>query len=265
MRGLVIGLGLVAAAGGVAAQEPALKVLAAGSLRAALGEVAQAWEAQVPGRRVALGFGASGLLKDRLLAGEPAQVFASANMAHPQALADAGRAAAPQAFASNRLCVLAPATAGLTRANLVERLLDPAVRVGTSTPKADPAGDYTWTMFERIEQRGRPGAFAVLSAKALQLTGGPASAPPPVERNVYGELMESGQADLFVTYCTNAVIAAREVPALGLVEVPDDVNVAARYGVTLLAGAGEPARDFVRFLLGPDGQAVLARHGFAAP
>ena len=42
-----------------------------------------------------VGFGASGLLKDRLLAGEVAQVFASANMEHPQAvLARHGFAAA---------------------------------------------------------------------------------------------------------------------------------------------------------------------------
>ncbi len=265
MRALVTGAAAMACAAAALAQPADVKVLAAGSLRAALGEVAQAWEAQAPGRRAVLGFGASGLLKDRLLAGEVAQVFASANMEHPQALAAAGRAAPPQAFASNRLCALAPAEAGVTSANLVERLLDPAVRVGTSTPKADPAGDYTWTMFERIEQHGHPGAFKTLSSKALQLAGGPASPPPPANRSVYGALMETRQADVFITYCTNAVIAVREVPGLRRIEVPDAVNVAARYGVALLNGAGEPAQDFVRFLLGPAGQAVLARHGFAAP
>jgi ABC-type molybdate transport system substrate-binding protein len=33
----------------------------------------------------------------------------------------------------------------------------------------------------------------------------------------------------------------------------------------VLNGAGEDARRFVQFLLGPAGQAVLARHGFASP
>ena len=37
-------------------------------------------------------FGASGLLKDRIVAGESPQVFASANMEHPEALVAAGRA-----------------------------------------------------------------------------------------------------------------------------------------------------------------------------
>lgn len=250
---------------GAGAQEPAVKVLAAGSLRAALSDAARAFEAAAPGRRVELGFGASGLLKDRLVAGERADVFASANMEHPQALATAGKAAPPQAFASNRLCALGAAGFQATPSTLVERLLDPQVRVGTSTPKADPAGDYAFAMFERIEQAGRPGAYKLLSGKALQLTGGPNSPPPPKERSAYGALMAAGQADVFITYCTNVVVAQREEPTLRRIEVPDAVNVAARYGVTLLDGAGEPARQFVQFLLSPAGQAVLAQHGFAAP
>lgn len=248
-----------------AAQEPAVKVLAAGSLRAALTDAARAFEATAAGRTVELGFGASGLLKDRLLAGERADVFASANMEHPQALAAAGKAAAPQAFASNRLCALGGAGFQATPDTLVDRLLDPAVRVGTSTPKADPAGDYAFAMFERIERSGRAGAQKTLADKALQLTGGPNSPPPPKDRNAYGAVMAAGQADVFITYCTNVVVAQREEPALRRIEVPDAVNVAARYGVTVLNGAGEPARQFVQFLLSPAGQGVLARHGFAAP
>jgi len=144
-------------------------------------------------------------------------------------------------------------------------MLDPAVRLGTSTPKADPAGDYAWVMFERIEQRGRPGAFATLSGKALQLTGGPNSPPPPADRNVYGAVMAAGQADIFITYCTGTVVAVREVPTLRSVDIPADVTVGASYGVALLSGASAEAGRFVTFLLSPAGQAVLMRHGFASP
>lgn len=240
---------------------------AAGSLRGALTEVALAWQVARPGARVRLTFGASGLLKDRLLKGEASHVFASANMEHPQALADAGLAAAPERFARNRLCALVAPALMVTSQTLVARLLDPQVRVGTSTPKADPAGDYAWMMFERIESTGSPGAFKTLSAKALQLTGGQNSPPPPAGRNVYGALMEAGYADVFITYCTNAVTAIAEAPQLQRVDVPDAVNVSASYGVTVLNGGNAVsavgARDFVDFLLAPAGQAVLTRHGFA--
>ena len=76
-------------------------------------------------------------------------------MEHPQALAAAGRAGAPRPFARNQLCALVAPGIDASPQTLVERLLDAKVRVGTSTPKADPSGDYAWMMFERIEQSGR--------------------------------------------------------------------------------------------------------------
>lgn len=257
--------GLTVVAPGRAATDE-LVVYAAGSLRGALTEVGQRFEALPEGGKVRFVFGASGLLKDRLLSGEAAEVFASANMEHPQALAAAGRAGPVQRFARNRLCLLARPEAGVTTDNLLARLLDPAVRVGTSTPKADPSGDYTWEMFRRVGARGGrfADAYETLDRKALQLTGGPGSPPPPAGRSVYGALLESGQADVFITYCTNAQQARQEVPSLQKHELPDDVNVAANYGVVSMA-ATPRARRFLELLLGAEGQAILQRQGFAAP
>jgi len=242
-----------------------LEVFAAGSLREALTEVARAFEQAEPGVSVRFSFGASGLLKDRLVNGERADVFASANLEHPQALHDAGRAGPVRRFAQNRLCALAPQTLDLTPDNLVDRLLDPAIKLGTSTPKADPSGDYAWKMFERVEQHGRPGAFKLLSGKALQLTGGPTSPAPPAGKSIYGVLVAQGQADVFITYCTGAAAAVREQPQLKIVAIPAAVNVAASYGMTALTGASPVAGRFIDFVLGPSGQALLARTGFAPP
>lgn len=254
-------------ASSAAAQPAELVVYAAGSLRAALIEIGRRYEALSDAGKVRFVFGASGLLKDRLVAGEPADVFASANMEHPQALAAAGKAGAVQRFARNRLCLLARPEARVTADNLLDRMLDPAVRVGTSTPRADPSGDYTWAMFRKLAARGGPyaGAYEALDRKALQLTGGPTSPPPPAGRSVYGALLEGDQADVFVTYCTNALQARQEVPTLQQHDLPDDVNVAADYGVVRLAAAGARAQRFLDLLLGPEGQAILRRQGFAEP
>lgn len=244
-----------------------LVVYAAGSLRGALTEVGRRYEAQSGAGRLRFVFGASGLLKDRLLTGEPAELFASANMEHPQALAAAGRAGAVQRFTRNRLCLLARPEAGVTPDNLLARLIDPAVRVGTSTPRADPSGDYAWEMFRKLGALGGPyaDAYELLDRKALRLTGGPGSPPPPAGRSVYGALLESGQADVFVTYCTNALQARQEVPVLQQLALPDEVNVAADYGVVPLSGATPRAQRFLDLLLGAEGQAILQRQGFAAP
>ncbi|QAZ40904.1 molybdate ABC transporter substrate-binding protein [Methylibium sp. Pch-M] len=243
-----------------------LAVFAAGSLRAPLSEIGRRAERRWPSLRLRLVFGASGLLRDRIAAGEAAQVFASANLGHPQALADAaGRGAVVRRFARNRLCVLARPEVDVTALNVLDRLLDPTVRVGTSTPGADPSGDYAWEFFRRIARRGGPlaAAYETLDRKALKLTGGPTSPPPEPGRSVYGSLLTSGQADVFVTYRSNARQAIQEVPGLQRIDLPADVDVTADYGVVLLDTDDSAAKNFVDLLLAPEGQAVLMEHGLA--
>ena len=114
---------------------------AAGSLRAALTDLAREFEA-AGGGKVQAKFGPSGLLKDDIAGGAKAEVFASANMEHPQALATAKRSGPVVLFARNRLCALVRPGLDVTPASLLERMRDPALKLGTSTPKADPSGDY---------------------------------------------------------------------------------------------------------------------------
>ena len=237
-------------------------VFTAGSLRAPLVDMGRDWEAEHPHDQVRFVFGASGLMKERLAEGERADVFASANMEHPQALHEAGLASPVRRFATNAMCVLVRPGVDATADNLIACMLDPALKLGTSTPRADPSGDYAWEMFRRIEQAGHEGAFAALSVKALQLTGGPRSPGAPVGRSVYAVLMETGQADLFVTYSTNAAQAMRESRSLRLLNVPSPFNVEASYGVALLNDASPQAAAFVNQLVSPRGEAALSRYGF---
>lgn len=259
----VLGLAASVPALGSAGAADAVRLLAAGSLRASLTEVARAYEA-AGGASVATRFGASGLLRDEIAGGAGADVFASANMEHPRALAAAGRGGPVVLFARNRLCALVRPGLEATTATLAERMLDPQIRLGTSTPKADPSGDYAWEVFRRIDA-ARPGSLAILAGKALQLTGGQASPKPPAERSVYGAIVERGEADLFLTYCTNARVAAREVAGARVVDLPEAFAVGAEYGLTVMNGAPEGAYRLALFILSPAGQSILARHGFTAP
>ncbi|MEO7401572.1 MAG: molybdate ABC transporter substrate-binding protein [Polaromonas sp.] len=244
------------------AQTSPVQLYAAGSLRDALTEVAKAFEVQT-GQKVALTFGASGLLRERIEKGEAAQVFASADMDHPLRLAQAGGWTAPSVFALNQMCVLAAPSVVASPQTLLETLLRPDVRLGTSTPKADPSGDYAWALFRRADLL-QPGAYAQLDAKALKLTGGADSPRPPPGRITYAWIMSEGQADVFVTYCTNAVAAQREVPSLKIISVPPDLQVAARYGLAARQG-NAAATQLVQYILSPPAQAVLRRYGFGQP
>jgi ABC-type molybdate transport system substrate-binding protein len=241
------------------AQEP-VRLYAAGSLRSALTEVAAAFTAAT-GTKVAAEFGPSGLLRDRIAKGDPAEVFASANMTHPESLAKGGRAGPVTLFARNRLCALATPQANATSATLLDRMLDPAIRLGTSTPKADPSGDYAFELFGKADKI-RPGAGKALAAKALQLTGGPNSPPPPKGRNQYAEIVSGGKADIFLTYCTNAIEARTQAAALQIVAVPDALAVGADYGLTVISGSRPEAARFAAFVLSGAAQGILEQAGF---
>src|SRR5580704_16026626 len=182
----------VAAMAAPARAEDPVRLHAAGSLRPALTEVAAAFEATT-GAKVQSKFGPSGVLKDEIVAGAAADVFASANMEHPQALAQAKRAGPVVLFARNRLCALARPGLDVTTANVLATILDPKVKLGTSTPRNDPAGDYAWEVFHKADAL-KPGAFGTLENKALQLVGGPTAPSVPPGRSVYAMLLAEGKA-----------------------------------------------------------------------
>jgi len=134
-----------------------VQLYAAGSLRGVLPEIAKVYESST-GNKVEAKYGPSGLLKTEISTGAKADVFASANMEHPQALHDEKKGGPVLRFARNKLCALVRPGFTVNSANLLERMLDPNVKLlGTSTPKADPSGDYAFEVFRKVETI-RPGA-----------------------------------------------------------------------------------------------------------
>jgi molybdate transport system substrate-binding protein len=240
-----------------------VQLYSAGSLRGTLTEIATAFEAQT-GVKVQAKFGPSGTLKDEIAGGARADMFASANMEHPQALASTRKSGPVVLFARNRLCTLARPGVAVDTATLLDRMLDPNVKLGTSTPRADPSGDYAWEVFRKADKL-RPGAFATLDRKAPKLVGGPDAPTAPAGRSVYGMLIAEGKADLFLTYCTNAMEAKKDVACAQIVALPDELAVGADYGLTVIANASPAAYRFAMSILSGDAQRVLGKYGFSAP
>lgn len=263
LRRIVLGAALVLPAMTPAlAQTPEapgpLRVYAAGSLTRAFNTLLTAFGTP-PGAAARPTFGPSGLLRERLERGEPADLFASADMGQPQRLADAGRGAPVVLFARNRMCALGRESLGLTEANLLDRLLDPAVKLATSTPGADPGGDYAWAVFARAE-RVRPGAQATLEGKAQQLVGGPSMAPLVPGQGPSEGVFLSGRADVMLGYCSGADALRRTLPDVAAVPLPAALEVGPEYGMTVLSPNPAAAR-FALFVMSVPGQAILARHG----
>jgi molybdate transport system substrate-binding protein len=243
------------------ARADTLRVLGAGSLREVIGELGDRYR-KATGVEVTADFGPSGVVRERIEKGERADLFASADMGHPLKLLADGRATRVDMFTRNALCAFAVPKIGLTTANFVDRLVDPAVKLGTSTPKADPAGDYTWVMFHRIDAL-RPGAFATLDAKAQQVNGGPTNNAPVDGKDPAVAALLSGKIDVMIGYCSGRHRMQSAAPDLQVVEVPKEVAAGPEYGLAVLKDANPRAGDLALFMLSPEGQQVFAQFGFA--
>ena len=241
--------------------EVPVKVLAAGSLTGAMIAVIHLYEEKTH-ETVQVDFGAAGLLLERIEKGEQADIFASANITHPRKLADAGLATQPVVMARNRMCATALPGFGLTSRNLLDRLLEPKVGIGTSTPQADPGGDYAWQVFDRAD-RLRPGAGAILKAKAQQLVGGEHNPPVPAGRNALDYAFDQHKIDIALGYCSSHDLQPN--PKFVSVQLPPELAVTADYGMSVIgrgARAREAALRFALFVMTPEAQHLIGLYGF---
>jgi molybdate transport system substrate-binding protein len=206
-------------------------------------------------------WGPSGVLRERLQGGEAFDVFASAALPHAQMLTDAGISGPSVMFVRNALCIVTSADRPLTGDNLAATLLKPEIRIGTSTPVADPAGDYTWEMFHRIDAQ-TPGAFDTLSKKAMQLFGGATTTAPINGRHPLLAALDNRQIDLFVYYCSGAKTLVDASSQYKSVDLPPALSVGPEYGLTVSRKAAPAAFEFAMYLLSPAGQKSLKSFGF---
>jgi molybdate transport system substrate-binding protein len=238
------------------AQAPTVQVFAAGSLRGVVGDLGKqagpALGVEVKGE-----FGGSGSMRERIEKGEKPDLLMSADMGSPQKLQAQGRTVLPViAFAKNRECVVSRKSLGVTPANLADKLLDPRVRIKTSQPVADPSGDYTWAIFDKIDAL-RPGAGKTLKAKgeaSWSLTATPAQG-----QSAQAALFTQDKVDMTIVYCSAAV--DKELPdLLTSFPVPPALDPHPQYGVAVLSNRPEALR-LALYLLSEPGQAIVARNG----
>jgi ABC-type molybdate transport system substrate-binding protein len=258
--GALLLVAIASAAAPACSRADPVEILAAGSLRGVVSDLAAAGSAV--GIEVQADFGGSGLLRERIENGAKADLFLSADLGSPRKLEALKRTVLPViAFARNRMCVVSRRSAGVTQQNLVDRLLAKGVRVKTSTPMADPSGDYAWAIFDRIEA-ARPGAGATLKAKAqANMT---ATAPPTAPgQSAAAALFAAGLIDMSITYCSASTGLEKEIPDLASLEVPAALDPHPVYGLAVLSARPEVLR-LALLLLSEKGQALVAGNGLVA-
>ncbi len=234
-----------------------IRVLAAGSLRLVWPELIDAFKAHQR-INVETEFGPAGLLCQRIQQGETCHLFASANAAHPQTLLTSGKALSVAVFTHNQLCLSVKTALISASADWLALLTDPSLRVATSTPQSDPSGDYTWQLFDLIEQHyaGRGNA---LKDRALQLVGGPKSPVVPAGEMAASWLLENDRADIFIGY-RNYAARLKNLKTLTVLDIPSPFQVQADYALAICQAEAQPLADF---LLTAQAKRILQQAGFS--
>lgn len=221
-----------------------LLVSAAASLTDAFGAVEKTFEETYPDVDVVLNLAGSSSLREQILGGAPADVFASANMENMEQVLTAGLVAGePKIFARNQLQIAVPPGNPAGISGLAD-FADEALFLGLCAPGV-PCGGF---------------ARAALAAAGVD----PAvDTNEPDVRSLLTKI-EAGELDAGITYMTDVVSSEGSVE--GIV-IPDDLNVDADYPIAVLSGAtsAENADEFVGFVLSPKGQEILSEFGFTSP
>jgi ABC-type molybdate transport system substrate-binding protein len=250
---------VIIAAGLVHAEERKLTVFAAGSLREAIGAIAEDFGAAHK-IQIQTEFGPSGRMRGRIEHGEQADLFASADIGHARVLVEQGRATVMAMFARNSICALAPESLGLTEATILDKLLDRATRIGISTPKVDPLGDYTVAIYHRISQE-HAGSADDLMARSTVIEV-PPGGPRPGAGDAFADALQDRRVDLEIVYCSGRHRFAKLLPTARMTPFPPGLQVGPEYTLAVLKNGDPLAAELALYVLSPNGQAILARSGF---
>nr|WP_231956997.1 MULTISPECIES: molybdate ABC transporter substrate-binding protein [unclassified Actinoplanes] len=218
-----------------------VSVFAAASLTESFTTLGRQFEASHRGTRVTFNFAGSAALATQINQGAPADVFASAASRNMATIGDA--AVTPTTFVKNQL-VIATAKGNPKHITGLAELAKPGLKVALCAAEV-PCG---------------AAAQSALAASGVKLT------PVTLEQDVKAALskVELGEVDAALVYRTDARTASAQVDA---VEFPESAEAINEYPIAVLKRAANPtgAREFVDYVLSPEGTRVLTAAGFQTP
>ncbi len=229
-----------------------LTVFAAASLTDAFTEIGAAFDAANPGVTTTFNFAGSQALRTQIEEGAPADVFASASGKEMETLVTGIFVTkdVPQVFLTNKLIVILPADNPAALEKL-EDLANPGIKIVLAAEEV-PVGKYARQALDLMDASFGTGY------KDKVLTNVVSN-----EDNVKQVVakVQLGEADAGIVYVSDVVAA----PELKSIEIPAELNVIAKYPIAPLVKSenADLAAKFIEYVLSAEGQAILARWGFA--
>jgi molybdate transport system substrate-binding protein len=230
-----------------------INVFAASSLTDAFNEIAKSFEKANPDADVAFNFAGSSALRTQIEEGAPADVFASANTDHMDALVHAKLANAPELFVHNSLTIITPKDNPAGIQSLAD-LKEPGIKLVLAAEEV-PVGGYARDMLKKVEADPTFGA-GFSDAVLANLVSNESNVKQVVAK------IQLGEGDVGIVYGSD--VTPDVAPDLNSIDVPGSQNVIADYPIATLTEAdnAEVAQAFVDYVLSSAGQDILQKWGF---
>lgn len=227
-----------------------ITIAAASDLKFAMDEVIAAFKQRHPGDQVEVVYGSSGKFQTQIRLGAPYDLYFSADIAYPRALAEAGLAASPVTpYAHGRLVLWStrPDSRTLTLAGLA----DPAIgRIAIANPRHAPYGKRA------VEALQAAGVWSRGEARLVQGESVSHAA----------QFVQSGNAQVGIIAL--ALALSPELARLGGYQlIPDSLHAPLEQGfiITRRAAGNALARRFAAHMQADDTRALMQRYGFVLP
>lgn len=223
-----------------------MTVSGAASLANAFDELKQVFEKTHPGLTINTNYAASNPLLRQIVDGAPVDVFASADQETMDKAAEAKviDPATRRTFAKNDLVLIVPK--GHEKPKELADLLK-MERVAIGNPDSVPAGRYSRAALQKA------GLWDKLQSKFINATS--------VRQAL--DYVARGEVDAGLVYATDAKQMQDKVDVALIVTGHDPVTYPVAVAVT--GKNAKAGHEFLDFVLSDEGQAILAKYGFARP
>ncbi len=241
-------------ADGPAGQDGTLRIAVAANLQFAFEDIIAEFQRQHPSIRIDATYGSSGNFHAQLSNRAPFDMFFAADVEYPQRLVDAGSASADGMFeyARGRIAIWVANDALIDLESLGMRSIvhESVRRIAIANPQHAP---YGRAAVEAMRHAG----IHEQSADRLVLGENVAQA---------AQFIESGAADIGIIALSLAYAPLMKDKGRIWV-VPAEIHADLRQAAVILAWCRrlDAAADLRAFVLGPSGQVILDRYGFASP
>ena len=228
-------------------------VAAASDLRFALDEVVEIFKQHHPATAVSMTYGSSGSFYAQLVNRAPFDLFLSADVSYARQLAESGlTSGGPFRYALGRIAVWVPSASPIEVQTFgLKALADPHIRhIAIANPELAPYGRAAETALRSAGIAGVAGPKLVLgenASQALQFVQGASADAAIIALSLARAPMLAGAGRYWI--------------------VPAEMHPPIEHGGAIMKWTRQRAAAdaFREVLLGPAGQAVLARYGLSVP